>query len=357
MAFPPIYSTREMVNYVRESFVRRWRRAPRPPRSLPEDFHTLCPHFLLFEAEGAAVDFELPEMVKVTFYAMLLNEAVELGVVHGFIVEGLKSALVGLRWLSFKVWMSCVDHVLREAQLQRPADEVEVRGPWTARKRALDQTAPRPPIVMRSSLSFVSNLFFGDVPEGLVSPRVEGRHPQFPSLPAFINGRVVAGVPRKNKCREPKKIPYAVPLFEPDTPSWSSCKYSPTPSVLSPELEVTYPWRSLMAKTKSTPHIRSPDELLAGGTQGNPCSAPSSSKPGAEVAFTSSSSTSGGASSSSSSDSSSRSSSSEGASTSSSSPEGPSALGKSVLKRKGRAPKGLVAEGPEFPRAPTRSDP
>ena len=38
-------------------------------------------------------DFKLPQMVQVTFYAMLLNEAVELGVVHDFMAEGLKSAL------------------------------------------------------------------------------------------------------------------------------------------------------------------------------------------------------------------------------------------------------------------------
>ncbi|KAJ8426858.1 hypothetical protein Cgig2_006533 [Carnegiea gigantea] len=70
--------------------------------SLPEDFHTLCPRFSLPEAEGAAADFELPEMVQATFYAMLLNEVVELGVIRGFMVEGLKLALVGLRWSSFE---------------------------------------------------------------------------------------------------------------------------------------------------------------------------------------------------------------------------------------------------------------
>ncbi|KAJ8429572.1 hypothetical protein Cgig2_023778 [Carnegiea gigantea] len=89
MAFPPIYNTREMADHVRESFVWHWRRASRPPRSLPED----CPRFSLPEAEGAATDFELPEMVQATFYVMLLNEAVELGVVLGFMAEGLKSAL------------------------------------------------------------------------------------------------------------------------------------------------------------------------------------------------------------------------------------------------------------------------
>jgi len=114
-----------------------------------------------------------------------------------------------------------------------------------------------------------------------------------------------------------------------------------------------------MAKTKSTPCIRSPDELLAKGTQDNPCSAPSSST-GAEVPSTSTSSTSGETSFSSS-DRSSRHSSLEGASTSSLSHKGPSTLGKSVLKQKSRSLVGLVAEivveGPEFLGTPARSDP
>ncbi|KAJ8421365.1 hypothetical protein Cgig2_023575 [Carnegiea gigantea] len=49
---------------------------------------------------------------------MLLNKAVELGVVRGFMAKGLKSSLEGLRWSSFVVWISCVDHELRKAQLQ-----------------------------------------------------------------------------------------------------------------------------------------------------------------------------------------------------------------------------------------------
>ncbi|KAJ8447058.1 LOW QUALITY PROTEIN: hypothetical protein Cgig2_025435 [Carnegiea gigantea] len=84
---------------------------------LLEDYHVLCPRFSFPEAEGAAANFELPEMVQAIFYAMLLNEVVELGLVHDFIAEGLKSALVGLRWSSFEAWMSRVDHELREAQL------------------------------------------------------------------------------------------------------------------------------------------------------------------------------------------------------------------------------------------------
>ncbi|KAJ8450452.1 LOW QUALITY PROTEIN: hypothetical protein Cgig2_002137 [Carnegiea gigantea] len=103
MAFSPLYSTREMVDYVME-------RATHPPCPLPEDYNVLCPHFSLPEVEGAAVDFELSEMVQAIFYVILLNEAIELSVVHGFMAEGLKSALVGLRWLSFEAWMSYVDN-------------------------------------------------------------------------------------------------------------------------------------------------------------------------------------------------------------------------------------------------------
>ncbi|KAJ8426886.1 hypothetical protein Cgig2_002734 [Carnegiea gigantea] len=205
----------------------------------------------------------IPEMVQAVFYAMVINDAARLRLIRRETGESLVSDLWKLRWGVIEAWL------------------------------------------------------LGDVLEGLAGPQAEGRHSQFPSLPAFIDGRVVAGVPERINVRR-------------------------------------------MAKTKSTRRIRSPDELLAKSTQGNPCSAPSSSKPGAEVASTSSSSTSGEASSSSSSDSSSRSSSSEGVSTSSSSPEGPSTPGESVLKRKGRAPEGLVAEivveGPEFPEAPTCSD-
>jgi len=162
-----------------------------------------------------------------------------------------------------------------------------------------------------------------------------------------------------------------MPPFEPGTPSWSSCEYSSTPSVLSPKVEVTHPWEITianymtdfqvrrMAKTKSTPCIRSPDELLAEGTQGNPCSAPPQSNPEAEVASTSSSAPSRMGWSRSSSKHSLRSSSSERASTSPSSSEASLGPGKSVLKRKGRAPTvtEIVAEGSEFPGASMCSDP
>ncbi|KAJ8428574.1 hypothetical protein Cgig2_021632 [Carnegiea gigantea] len=117
MAFSPFYNTWEMADYVREFFIWHWRRATRPPCPLPQDYHVLCLRFSLPEAEGVAVDFELPEMMQATFYAMLLNEVVEWGIT--------------------------------------------------------------------------------DVPQGLINPQVEGRHLQFPCIPAFIDDRAVAASPER----------------------------------------------------------------------------------------------------------------------------------------------------------------
>ena len=75
-----------------------------------------------------AADFELPEIIKATFNAILLNEEIELGVAHDFTTESMKSSLVSLRWSTFEVWISCVDHVLSATQLQRPTNEEEVCG-------------------------------------------------------------------------------------------------------------------------------------------------------------------------------------------------------------------------------------
>ncbi|KAJ8424902.1 LOW QUALITY PROTEIN: hypothetical protein Cgig2_007627 [Carnegiea gigantea] len=250
-----------MPNYVRETFIWRWRSASRPPRPLPEDFHVLCPRFSLAKAEDTATEFEIPKMA--TFYATLLNEAFKLGMAHEYTAESMKSSLVGLRWSTFEVWLDCIDCVIREAHLYCPADEWRSEAPETARRKAQDRSILRPLLVR---------------------------------------------------------------------------------------------W---MAKTKSTPCIRSPDKLLAEGTLGNPSSAPPQSNPEVEVAFTSSSASSGTGSSSSSSGHSSRSSSLEWASTSTSSHEASLGPGESVLRHKGHLPLviKIVDKGSEFPRALTCSNP
>ena len=63
MAFPPLHDTRKMADFVREFFRWRWMRVTHLRRPLPDDYQDLCPRFSLSEAEIAALDFELPEMI------------------------------------------------------------------------------------------------------------------------------------------------------------------------------------------------------------------------------------------------------------------------------------------------------
>jgi len=88
----------------------------------------LCPCFSLAEAEAAAVEFELPEIVEMTFYAMLLNQTFELSVAHEYTAERMKSSLMGLRWSTFEVWMHNMDEVIRGAQPYCRSNKVDVQG-------------------------------------------------------------------------------------------------------------------------------------------------------------------------------------------------------------------------------------
>jgi len=124
----PLPSMREMVNYVRETFTWCWRSTSCPPRPLPKDFNVLCPCFSLAEAEAAAAESELPEIIQVTFFAMLLNDMLELAALHEYTAQKIRSFLVGLRCLIFEAWMRIMDPVIRGAQLYHQPDEVEVKG-------------------------------------------------------------------------------------------------------------------------------------------------------------------------------------------------------------------------------------
>ncbi|KAJ8423406.1 LOW QUALITY PROTEIN: hypothetical protein Cgig2_030573 [Carnegiea gigantea] len=68
---------------------------------------------------------------RATFYAMLLNEAVELGVAHEYTAKSMKSSLAGLRWSTF--------------ELYRPADEVEVRGSQDGQEEGSGSAGPPAP--------------------------------------------------------------------------------------------------------------------------------------------------------------------------------------------------------------------
>ncbi|KAJ8436067.1 hypothetical protein Cgig2_000363 [Carnegiea gigantea] len=98
-------STEEIAIYVLEAFNRRLRRASRPHQPLPADYHELCLDFIRSDAKEDIRDFRAPEKVQVVFYAMVVNEALELGVLSKDLAEDLKSALVGLQCFIFEAWL------------------------------------------------------------------------------------------------------------------------------------------------------------------------------------------------------------------------------------------------------------
>ncbi|KAJ8430101.1 hypothetical protein Cgig2_007165 [Carnegiea gigantea] len=221
MVFLPLRSTEEMDDHVRKTFEWHLRGASRLPRLLPGNHHEMSPGFVLSDVEEAAHDFDIPEMIHATFYAMVVNDALELGVMSRDMAGALKSALKGLRWLNFEYWLRINKHALIGAQYRRHVSfEAEV-GPASSREEDLE-------------LSDASLLF-----------------------------------------REHKKILCTVPIYELSTPSWSSYEYSSTPRILNVEEDVVYPWeidvvvshitdvqerRMAMIKT-----VKTPEELMDEG--------------------------------------------------------------------------------------------
>jgi len=117
MAFPLFRNTKEMDAPVQSTFRWHWRSASCPPCPIPEDYRELYPCFTQSKAKEVARDFEHPEMVQATFYAMLLNGNVELGIMSGFVATNLKASIEGLRWSLFESWMHVNRRDLLEAKL------------------------------------------------------------------------------------------------------------------------------------------------------------------------------------------------------------------------------------------------
>ena len=71
---------------------------------------------------------DMLEIAQATLYVILRNDMLELGAVHEYTSEKMRSLLVGLRWSTFEAWMRIMGPVIRGAQLCRQPGEVEVKG-------------------------------------------------------------------------------------------------------------------------------------------------------------------------------------------------------------------------------------
>lgn len=119
MAFPRFGDTEEAVGFVRSNFRWRWRSADRPVRSLPEDVTELCPGFDRQVAGRAADELGIPEFVQGVWYAMVLRDAMDLGVLPVDLGTHMGRTLQGLRWRIFEVWLDEYRPALLAAQRRR----------------------------------------------------------------------------------------------------------------------------------------------------------------------------------------------------------------------------------------------
>jgi len=81
-------------------------------------------------------------MVQTTFYAMLLSNAVKLGIVSGFLADDLKLGLEWLRWTSFEAWLSRTRGDLWEAQLRQRTLPLETCGSVDGQEENSGSTGP-----------------------------------------------------------------------------------------------------------------------------------------------------------------------------------------------------------------------
>ena len=65
-----------------------------------------------------AHDYEVPELPQVVFMEMLLNDAITLGVLSGWMILMIESAVKELRWNAFQVWPGCNRGKIMEGRRQ-----------------------------------------------------------------------------------------------------------------------------------------------------------------------------------------------------------------------------------------------
>ncbi|KAJ8420236.1 hypothetical protein Cgig2_023223 [Carnegiea gigantea] len=106
MVFPHFLSTEEMADHG----------AAHPPRPLPKNYHDLCLGFNLSDTKEATRNFRIPKMVRAVSYAIVVNEAFEMGVLSRDLAEHLKSSLKGLQWYMYEAWLQLDKHTLLWAQ-------------------------------------------------------------------------------------------------------------------------------------------------------------------------------------------------------------------------------------------------
>ena len=87
------------------------------PKLLPLNFHGLCAEFELIVVIQFAHTTHIPQIVQDIFYAMVINEVVELGLSSRDAIGRIMLDLQELRWDIIETWLQDIDKRLRDAQV------------------------------------------------------------------------------------------------------------------------------------------------------------------------------------------------------------------------------------------------
>ncbi|KAJ8427762.1 hypothetical protein Cgig2_024306 [Carnegiea gigantea] len=97
--FLTFLSTEQAAEYVRKNFLWPLRESSiLQPSLLPENHHSFYPNLDFLVAIRHGHSSHIPEMVQAIFYAMVLNDATELGLSSGIGMDCMTSALWELKW-------------------------------------------------------------------------------------------------------------------------------------------------------------------------------------------------------------------------------------------------------------------
>jgi len=95
--------------------------------------------------DESARDFRIPEITQHVFYAMVVNDAVELGVTSRDVADALVLALEGLLWDVSEFWLGMKERTLWSTQLRRLANlEVDPESAGDQEENSESSDAPPP---------------------------------------------------------------------------------------------------------------------------------------------------------------------------------------------------------------------
>ncbi|KAJ8421328.1 hypothetical protein Cgig2_012820 [Carnegiea gigantea] len=155
MVFLYFYSTEQIADHIRETFKWHLRGPTCPLWPLSDNYHDFCSDLDLVVAAKAAGDFRILEMVQAIFYAMVVNEALELDVLGRDLAEQLKSTVEGLRWYVCEAWLQLNKHALLWAQYYRQVNPGAGPGLTSSQEENSGSTDTPPLLVMMTSHRFL----------------------------------------------------------------------------------------------------------------------------------------------------------------------------------------------------------